>query len=136
MNNLLAAIITKCAGSAFSTAVGGRIFLDEAPDGTEFPYVVLRIVAGSPEDTFTESIEDVLIQFSLFSASSGAAEITGIHAALKALFDYCTLTITGSTHITMKRQGLFTMVDDITTPAGTASVKHWSVEYSIMFQTP
>jgi len=136
LNNLLTAIMTKCAGSALSTAVSGRIFLDEATEGTEFPYVVFQVVANTPQDTFTDSIEDALIQFSLYSASSGATEITGIYAALKTLFDYCTLTITGSTHIEMVRQSLTTMVDDITTPAGTVGLKHWAVDYSIMFQTP
>jgi len=136
MNNLLQAIMTKCTGSALSTSVGGSIYLDEAPEGTAYPYIVFRIVAAPPRDTFTEAIEDTLIEFSLFSESPGAAEITGVYASLKALFDYCALTITGSTHIEMRRQNLTTMVDDITTPAGTSSLKHWAVEYSIVYQTP
>jgi hypothetical protein len=136
MNNLLQAIMTKCSGSALSAGVGGRIFLDVAPDGTELPYVVLEIAGSAPQDTFTDAIEGVLIRFSLFSASPGATEITGIYANMKALFDYCTMTITGSTHIEMVRQSLTTMVDDITTPAGTVGLKHWAVDYSIMFQTP
>jgi hypothetical protein len=136
VNNLLAAIMTRCAGSALAADVGNRIFLDEAPEGTEFPYVVFQIIASSPQDTFTDSIEDTLVQFSLFSATSGATEITGIYADLKTLFDYCILAITGSTHIEMVRQNLTTMVDDLTTPAGTVGLKHWAVEYSIMFQTP
>lgn len=31
MNNLLAAVMTRIAGSALSSRVGGRIFYDEAP---------------------------------------------------------------------------------------------------------
>lgn len=136
MNALLAAIMTKTTGSALSTAVGGRIYLDEAPHGAAFPYVVFRIVASRPEDTFTEAVEDTLLQFSLFSESAGATEITGIYANLTALFDRCALAITGSRHIEIRRQGLSTMVDDITTPSGTASLKHWAVDYAIAFQTP
>lgn len=134
MNNLLAAIMTRCAGSALSNDVGGRIYLDEAPDGCEFPYVVFRIIAGSPQDTFKDTIEDTLIQFSIFSISKSGAEITEIYADLMALFDWQALTVTGGTCIWMMRQGLVTMFDDITTPAGTVGARHWAVEYSVMVQ--
>jgi hypothetical protein len=134
MQNLLAAIMTRCAGSALSTDVGGRIFFDEAPEGSEFPYVVFRIVASSPQDTFKDAIEDTLVQFSLFSISEGAAEITAMYADLMALFDWSAITVTGGTCIWVVRQGLMPMFDDITTPAGTVGVRHWAVEYSIMVQ--
>lgn len=134
MNNLLAAIMTKCAGSALSTEVGGRIFLDEAPEGSVFPYVVFRIIASSQQDTFKNWIEDTLIQFSIYSISESAAEITAIYADLMALFDWSALTVTGGTCIWCVRQGLVTMFDDVTTAAGTVGARHWAVEYSIMVQ--
>jgi hypothetical protein len=40
MDKYLTAIMTKTTGSAFSTAVGGRIYLDAAPDKATFPYCV------------------------------------------------------------------------------------------------
>jgi len=43
MDAYLTAIMTKTTGSAFSTAVGGRIYLDAAPDKATFPYCVLLI---------------------------------------------------------------------------------------------
>jgi hypothetical protein len=134
LNNLLAAIMTKCAGSALSSDVGGRIFFDEAPDGSEFPYVVFRITSSSPQDTFSDSIEDTSIEFSLYSISESAAEITAIYADLMALFDWQAITITGGTCIWVVRQGLVTMFDDITTPEGTVGARHWAVDYSIMVQ--
>lgn len=134
MNNLLAAIMTKCAGSALSSDVGERIFLDVAPDGTEYPYAVFKIIAGTPQDTFKDTIEDTLIQFSLFSISAGAAEITDMYADLKALFDWQALTITGNTCIWVMRQSLATMFDDITTPAGTVGLRHWAVDYSMLVE--
>lgn len=131
MNNLLTAIKGKFAGSALSTVVGGRIYLDQAPDGTVFPYVVFFIVADTPEKTFSEDFENVLIQFSLFSSSPGAAEITTMYANLKTLFDECALAITASTLVWMKRVNLTTMVDDITLLDATQSVKHWAVDYEV-----
>lgn len=134
MNYLLAAIMTKCAASALSTDVGGRIFLDEAPEGSTFPYVVFRIVAGAPQDTFKNKLDDTLVQFSIYSISKSAAEVSGIYADMMALFDWSALTVTGGTCIWMMRQGLITMFDDITTPAGTVGARHWAAEYSIMVQ--
>lgn len=131
MNNLLQALMTKISGSALSVDVGGRIYLDEAPNGAEFPYCVFFIVSGTPDRTFTEHYTDILIQFSLFSASEGATEITTMYADLKSLFDECALTISGSTLVWCKESNLTTMVDDITTPAGTSTVKHWAVDFEV-----
>ena len=134
MNNLLTAIMTKISGSALSTDVGGRIFLDQAPDGCDFPYVVFFIVTDAPEKTFSEDFENIIIQFSLFSASQGATEITTMYRDLKALFDECAMTITSNTLIWMKRTNLTTMREDVTTPSGTVGVRHWAVDYEILTQ--
>lgn len=134
MNNLLTAIMNKISGSSLSTDVGGRIFLDKAPEESAFPYIVFSIVSDVPDDTFQELLEDILIQFSLFSTSSGAAEISGIYSDLRSLFDNCLFVITNNFHLWMIRQNLTTMVEDITTPTGTVGVKHWAVDYSIMLQ--
>jgi hypothetical protein len=132
MNNLLTAIMTKTSGSALSTAVGGRIFEGEAPDGTEFPYIVISIVNDTQIDTFLDKLDDITIQFSLYSISKGLTEITGMFANLKTLFDDAVLTITSNYHILISRQGLTTMFDDITTPLGTVGLRHWAVDYWII----
>lgn len=132
MTNLITAIMTKVSGSALSTAVGGRVYFDEAPQGCAFPYVVFFIVSGSPDPTFTDGIDDILIQFSIFSTSKSITEISGIYGNMKTLFDDCALTITGATHLWMERRNLSTMTDEITTTAGTVGIKHWAVDYSIM----
>ena len=132
MNNLLTSIMAKTSGSALSTAVGGRIFEGVAPEGTEFPYVVITIVTDIQADTFKSKLEDVTIQFSLYSISQGLTEITGIFSNLKTLFDDAVLTITNNYHILISRQNLTTMFDDITTPEGTVGLRHWAVDYWII----
>ncbi len=144
MNNLLTAIFSKISGSSFSSDIGGRIFLDNAPDNTEFPYCVVFIVSDMPEYTFPAAtakgnLEEIIIQFSLFSASAGMTEITGIYEDLRTLFDDCTLTIppTGTETyalIWMKRENLTVMVDEIITKEGTVGVKHWAVDYNILME--
>ncbi len=131
MNSLLSAIMTKCAGSALSVSVGGRIYEGVAPSGAGFPYIVFFIVAGVTDDNFTDFIDELTIQFSLYSISPGLTEITGLYEDLKSLFDYCQLNISGYSHIGMIRVGFATMTDDITTPAGTESLRHWAVDYLV-----
>lgn len=134
MKNLLTAIYGKFSGSSFSTDVGGRIYLDEAPAGAEFPYCVFHIVAGSPDNVFAKKGKDTLIQFSLFSTSKGATEITTMYADLMSLLDECSLTITSNNLVLFAFQNLVPMVDEITTPEGTASLKHWAVDFEVMTQ--
>lgn len=131
MQNLLTAITNKISGSALSDDVGGRIYLDEAPDEAAYPRIVFLIVTDVPEKTFTEDYENIDIQFSLYSISESPAEIVDMHADLKTLFDECSLTITGSTLVWMKRTNMTTMVDDVTTTEGTTRCKHWAVDYEI-----
>lgn len=132
MNNLLTAIMTKTISSTLFTDVGGRIFLDQAPEDAELPYVVFFIVSAVPDNKFQKLGEDITIQFSLFSSSVGMTEITNMYNDLKALFDECSLTITGNTLIWFRRVNLVTMVDEIVTREGTTGVKHWAVDYEIL----
>jgi hypothetical protein len=131
MQNLLTAIYGKTSGLSFPC------YLDQAPQGTEFPYCVFFVVSGVPEKTFSEHYTNTLIQFSLFSASSGATEITTMYKDLKALFDECSLTIppTGTatdTLIWMREANLTTMMDEITVADATTQVRHWACDYEIM----
>ena len=139
VEDVFVAIMTKLASTSFWNDVGGRVFLDEAPPGTLiFPYAVFSLVSDVPEKTFTEDLEDMLIQFSLFSASTGKAEIAGMYADLKSAFstgtiEECKLTLTGSTMIWMKRMNLVTMTEDIPQADGSSNqVKHWAVDYAIL----
>jgi 23S rRNA (adenine2503-C2)-methyltransferase len=97
-----------------------------------FEYVLLGAVNDSQADTFKDALEDINIQFSLYSISKGLTEVTGLFANLKTLFDNAVLTITGNYHILISRQALTTMFDDITTPEGTVGLRHWAVDYWII----
>lgn len=134
MKNLLTAIMTKFSGSAFSTDVAGRIYLDEARQGTDFPYAVIKIISSNPDNVFQKKGKDTLIQFSLFSTSEGATEITTMYNDLLSLLDECSMTITSNNLVTFEFSNLVTMVDEITTPSGTATLKHWAVDFEITVQ--
>lgn len=132
LNNLFTAIMTKISGSAFSSGIGSRIFLDQAPDGVEFPYAVFFLVVGTPDDVFNKKGRDLLIQFSLFSASQGATEITTMYNNLHSLFDDAAFSITSNTLIWCRETNLTTMVEEIVVNNATQVVKAWHVDFEII----
>jgi hypothetical protein len=140
LKNLITAIITAFTAitggvnNDFYNALGGRMFLDQAPEGSEFPYCVFMVVSATPDRPFGEYLSDALIQFSLFSTSDGAGEVADLYAYLKALYDNKSMTVTGNTLIWMLEQNLATMTDEVDTPSGTVGVKHWAVDYSILLE--
>lgn len=113
-----------------SSDVAGRVYLDEAPQGAQFPYVVYSIVSGVPQDNFKTDLDDILLQVSLFAV--GATEISTMYNDLKTLLDDAVITITGATNVMTSRQNLTTMTEDVTTTDGLQKVKHWAVDYSII----
>lgn len=102
MKALRNAIYAKCAGAALNTLTNGQIYHGKAPAGTRYPYVVFSRVTSIKEKTFTEKFDCPLIQFSAFSADqSSSTEIYDIAEAIEALYDECSLSISGSTLLRM-----------------------------------
>ena len=131
MKAVSTAIYSKFTGSDLASAVSGRFFKGEAPEGTDFPYVVYGLVSDVPDNVFAKHGEESRWQFDLFSAASSSGEVEDMYGYLKALYDDCSLTITSQTHICMRRELAFLSVEDYTTPAGTQKVWHYSVDYEI-----
>jgi hypothetical protein len=93
------------------------------------------VIVDVPNDLFVERMEEVTVQFSIFSQASGTTEIEDIMTYLKALYDNCTLTITGNTFIYMKRTGGCTLTDipgDTTT--GTGQYFQYDVDFEILMK--
>ena len=132
MKALTTAIYGKLSGSALGTDIGGRLYKGRAPEGAEYPYVVFMLVSDVPDLTFSEKYQDVLIQFSLFSSASGSTEIEDMFTHLKTLYDECSLSPTNETLIYMMRGNTTLMIEGHTTPAGTADVWHYAVDYNLM----
>lgn len=128
------ALFTKFTGSAFSTSIGGRLYKGRAPQNPTWPYAVYFIISDVPRDTFTEKLEEVLIQFSVFSQASGSTEIEDIVANLKALYDNCLLTITSNTCIQMERQNASLVSGEADVTTGTGEYWQADVEYEVIMQ--
>ncbi len=109
MQVLFQAIYSKFSNNgALSGAVTG-MYLTEAPQGTAYPYIVYHKISGRPDYTFSEDMENVLIQFNIYDSNSSSTTINDIYTKLTALFDWCTLTVSGWDSIYMKRE-----LDDLT----------------------
>jgi hypothetical protein len=135
VKNLTTAIMTKYTGSALATALTGGLYKAQAPQATAYPFGVYFVVSDVPDDVFQRTGEDVLLQFSLFSSSPSSSEIEDLYTALIALFDDCSLTITGTNLVWMKRENTTgASIEDHTTPTGTQDVWALHVDYRITTQ--
>ena len=133
MLNLSKGIYGKLSGSALASHIAARMYKGRAPEDADYPYVVYMIVSDVPDPTFSSNYEDALIQFSLFSSTSGSTEVENMYTDLKTLYDDCTMTIAAgaNTLIWMQRQNATLMVEDHTTPTGTVQVWAYHVDYMV-----
>ena len=114
MKELFTGIYSKYSGNEALKAVITGFYFTEAPQDAVMPYVVYNLVSNVPDWTFTEDMENSLLQFSIFDDSSSSTTINTIYEKLTALFDWCVLTIEGYSHIYMKREfNILTRGNDI-----------------------
>ena len=103
------AIIDKFNTSAeLMAALDGGMFLLEYPqqynDKDIYPYCIFFPVSDVTEYTFTEVADNVVIQFSIYDNSDGAASIMDAGDILKSVYDFASLTVTGYNHICMMQE--------------------------------
>ena len=90
-------------GTALKGAVTGMYF-SEAPQGTAYPYIVYHKISGVPGYTFSEEMENVIIQFNIYDNGSSSIKINDIYAKLTSLYDWCNLNVAPWNSIYMKRE--------------------------------
>jgi len=91
------------SNAALKAAITGFYFT-EAPQDAVMPYIVYHKISGVPDYTYTEDMENVIIQFNIFDDHSSSTTVNDIYAKLTALFDWCILTVAGWNSIYMKRE--------------------------------
>lgn len=136
MNILRPAIESKALDTAIYNDVGGR-FNYEDDASTDYPRVVFSRVSGVPDNAFAKTGESVLLQFDLFSmVSAGIAEIETMETDTMALFDDCTLTLTGRLLCKfMRTNTIGPLKEDISAlQDGTSMIFHTIVEYEVDYQ--
>lgn len=134
LKNLSMAIYNRFinAGTSLQGLIDRRFYKGRAPEGTDYPYCVFRVITDVPEKTYTEDYERVVVQFSLFSITSSTLEVENMLTYLESLYDECSLSITGATLIWMKRDNVTFLEEEHTTPSGTSQVHAYHVDYEIL----
>ena len=104
MQVLFEGIYTKFSDDGdLSGAVTG-MYLAEAPQGTVYPYIVYHKISGVADYTYTEDMENVIIQFNIYDDHSSSTTINDIYTKLTALYDWCSLSVAPWNSIYMKRE--------------------------------
>lgn len=75
----------------------------EAPQGATFPYVVQTAVSHEQDWTFSDSLEEALVQFSIYTNEEGATDLGTIWGYLTDLYDDASPSVSGYTSVSMIR---------------------------------
>jgi hypothetical protein len=106
MKSLLTAIYTKITGTTntFNTAIGGRFYIEHAPQNTVFPFCCLYVIS----DTFIPTIfkkddDSTVLQFSIFDNTPDPTSVLDAFDYLETLVNYSELTVSGYEFIKFER---------------------------------
>jgi hypothetical protein len=123
MDDLFSAVYTRfntTPYSSFYNGTSGQLYLEEAATTAEMPYAVYNMVNSNHDWTFKANgseFEETVFDFNLFSDSTGGAtEITQLYEKLKEQFDNCSMTVSGHSHLKMRRENAWLSVDSQAIP--------------------
>jgi len=126
MQVLFQGLWNKYNGNAALKAVVSGMYLTEAPQGTVYPYITYHKISGVADYTYTEDMENVIIQFNIYDDHNSSTTINDIYTKLTALYDWCSLTVAGWNTIYMKRE-----LDNLTKDNG---IWNYFVQYRLEIQ--
>jgi len=118
----------------FKTAIGGRLYHAEAPEHVTYPYATFSYIVNTQDDTFSNGIDDIVIQFSIFSENPSEIEILDAMTHLKALFDDCVLTVSGGTVVAFYRLSDGLEHEDGPTSSAAERIWHYHIDYNVIFE--
>ena len=108
MEDLFKGIYTKFtsstgASSLYANLTGG-LYNTKAPQDTDYPYAVFYLISDVPHWTFDTTMENSLIQFTIYDSHSSVENICSLFEKLKTLYDWTSLTLSDNYPIYMKRE--------------------------------
>jgi len=118
----------------FKTAIGGRLYQEEAPERATYPYCVFDSIVNTEDDTFDTDMDDIIIQFSIFSEKSSSTEVHDAMTKLRALFKNSVFAVSGGTVVRFYRLNSGLERQEITTTSGVQKVWHYHADYNATFQ--
>jgi hypothetical protein len=118
MNTLETALYEKLAGGTALTALlaGGTaspaIYNQQAPDGSEFPYVVFTLMGGGDENETPHRTKNLIYQVRGVSKTS-PANVGLIDAQIDARLHLQQITVTDWTNFWIGREGDFALTETV-----------------------
>ena len=88
---------------AFYTGLGGRFYHVKAPQVATFPYSVFDMITAVNDLYFADEHDIFQIQIDIFTEDNSAAAAGILLAAMKTMFDDCTLAVDGWRFLYMTR---------------------------------
>ena len=111
------------------TNLSGRLRLHEAKQEELLPYCVYYMIGDSPDYYFgAERTFSTIIQFSIFNEDRSSENCCTYFDNLTALYDECTLTVTGYTFLRMERTWAYLLRDEV------AGVWQYTIQYRVTLE--
>jgi len=104
MQVLFTGLWNKYNSNAALKAVVSGMYLTEAPQTATMPYITYHLISNIADWTYTEDMENSLIQFSVFDNNNSSTTILDIFEKLKTCYDWKALTVVGYNFIYLKRE--------------------------------
>lgn len=133
MNSLFKSIWNQFSATTttgFYNDVSGRMYLNNAPQESAFPYCVYFSVSDIDDLDFSDEHEDFTIQFNIFSQNNSALEAGSLLESLKTMFDDCSLTVTGWNHLRFARDSVIPNNDFSQVPP----IQGYSIDYDVLLE--
>jgi len=96
------------AGSPVAALCNG-MWPDFAPDkgalGPDMPYIVYMMTGNVPDNSMTQTVDDIYITFHIRSGDISPSEVTDIFTAFIAAFDNAAIPVVGWTTVRFDRVG-------------------------------
>ena len=113
----------------FYNDIGGRLYLDVAPQAATFPYCVYTGDRINEMD-FTDERRAFSIQFDIFTQNNSALSAGNILENLKTVFDNCVLSVSGWRHLQFKRD----MINPNNDFSQVPPVVGYSIDYDVLLE--
>lgn len=91
--------------SSLYAALNGGLYNTEAPQEATRPYAIFYLVSDVPHWTFDATMENSLLQFTIYDENPSVENIGDLYDKLTSLYDWAKLSSTGNYNpIYMKRE--------------------------------
>lgn len=121
---------TAVTTTGFYYDITGRMYLYHAPQQQVFPYCVYFPVTNVESVDFTQAIEELLVQFNVFTESNSSASAGTLLSSLTDRYDNCSLTVTNYGHLSFERTMIWPSNDYDRQPM----IHGYAVEYRASFE--